>query len=92
MEIHSTTKGVEMQRVENILLPLCLTVIPPLSCRYIVSVKVGDSSGEAWVSVFNEQAEALLGMPADQLAEIKDQVRTPIAAFKQLTSHLPENL
>lgn len=39
-----------------------------------MSVKVGDSTGEAWVSIFNEQAEALIGMSADELAQIKEEV------------------
>ncbi|KAL1541691.1 Replication protein A 70 kDa DNA-binding subunit B [Salvia divinorum] len=41
------------------------------SLRYIMAVKVSDASGEAFVSVFNEQAEKMIGCTADELNEIK---------------------
>lgn len=37
-------------------------------------VKVSDASGEAYLSVFNEQAEKIIGCSADQLNDIKSQV------------------
>lgn len=37
-------------------------------------VKVSDASGEAYLSVFNEQAERIIGRTADELNEIKSQV------------------
>lgn len=37
-------------------------------------MKVSDSSGEAWVSVFNEQAEKIVGCTADELDRIKSEV------------------
>ncbi|EYU45429.1 hypothetical protein ABFS82_09G050100 [Erythranthe guttata] len=43
------------------------------SLRYIMAVKVSDGSGEAYLSVFNEQAEKLLGCSADELNELKSQ-------------------
>lgn len=43
-------------------------------CRYIMVVKVSDASGEAFLSVFNEQAEKIVGHSADELNEIKSQV------------------
>jgi replication factor A1 len=46
-----------------------------------VSVKVGDSTGEAWVSIFNEQAEALIGMSADELAQIKEEVSSALTVW-----------
>jgi len=39
-----------------------------------MQAKVLDSSGEAWVSAFNEQAESLLGVSADNLSEMRNQV------------------
>lgn len=42
--------------------------------RYIMVVKVADASGEAWVSVFNEQAEKIIGCSADELDVLKSQV------------------
>ncbi|KAK9278587.1 hypothetical protein L1049_028159 [Liquidambar formosana] len=43
------------------------------SLRYIMVVKVSDASGEAWVSVFNEQAEQIIGCSADELDKLKSQ-------------------
>lgn len=43
------------------------------SLRYILSVKVSDASDEAWLSMFNEQAEELLGCSADELDKLKSQ-------------------
>jgi hypothetical protein len=54
---------------------------PCSAYRYIVSVKVGDSTGEAWVSIFNEQAEALIGMSADELAQIKEEVSSALTVW-----------
>ena len=44
------------------------------NARYIMQAKLLDQSGEAWVSAFNEQAEVLLGVSADNLAEMRGQV------------------
>ncbi|KAH6807726.1 RPA70-kDa subunit B [Perilla frutescens var. frutescens] len=43
------------------------------SLRYIMVVKVSDASGEAFLSVFNDQAEKIIGCTADELNEIKLQ-------------------
>ncbi|XP_039116942.1 replication protein A 70 kDa DNA-binding subunit B-like [Dioscorea cayenensis subsp. rotundata] len=43
------------------------------SLRYIMVVKVSDHSGEAWLSVFNEQAEKIIGCTADELNRIKSE-------------------
>ncbi|KAK9278051.1 hypothetical protein L1049_027609 [Liquidambar formosana] len=43
------------------------------SLRYIMVVKVSDASGEAWVSVFNEQAEQIIGCSADELDKLESQ-------------------
>lgn len=42
--------------------------------RYIVAMRVSDASGEAWLSVFNEQAEKIIGCSADELDRLKSQV------------------
>lgn len=39
-------------------------------------VKVSDASGEAYVSVFNEEAERIVGCSADELDNLKSQVTT----------------
>ncbi|CAH9092770.1 unnamed protein product [Cuscuta europaea] len=41
--------------------------------RYIMVMKVSDASGEAWLSVFNDQAEKILGSTADELNKLKSQ-------------------
>jgi len=38
--------------------------------------RVCDASGEAFVSVFNEEAEKIVGCPADDLDDLKSQVRS----------------
>ncbi|KAM7480100.1 hypothetical protein LguiA_028313 [Lonicera macranthoides] len=43
------------------------------SLRYIMVAKVSDASGEAWLSVFNDQAEKLIQCTADELDKIKSQ-------------------
>ncbi|KAG9445573.1 hypothetical protein H6P81_011701 [Aristolochia fimbriata] len=43
------------------------------SLRYILVVKISDSSGEGWVSVFNEQAEKVIGCTADELEKLKSE-------------------
>lgn len=37
-------------------------------------VRVTDSSGEAYVSTFNDQAEKIIGCTADELEMIKSEV------------------
>lgn len=37
-------------------------------------LKVSDPTGEAWLSVFNEQAEKIIGCSADELERIKTEV------------------
>jgi hypothetical protein len=39
-------------------------------------VKVSDPTGEAWVSVFNEHAEKILGCSADELDRIRKEVNS----------------
>ncbi|XP_034680354.1 replication protein A 70 kDa DNA-binding subunit B-like [Vitis riparia] len=43
------------------------------SLRYIMVVKDSDASGEAWLSLFNEQAERIFGCSADELNKLKSQ-------------------
>ncbi|GIL48308.1 hypothetical protein Vafri_4587 [Volvox africanus] len=40
--------------------------------RYVLSVKLADHTGEAVVQLFNKEAEAVMGMKADELAALKD--------------------
>lgn len=53
--------------------------------------KVSDPSGEAWVSAFNEEAEHIIGCPADELNQLKSQVsqeQTLKVKQGQLTTHI----
>ena len=43
--------------------------------RYIMAVKVSDSTGEAWFSAFNDEAEKMIGCTADELNILKSEVR-----------------
>ncbi|KAK9198750.1 hypothetical protein WN944_013936 [Citrus x changshan-huyou] len=44
------------------------------SLRYIMVARVCDGSGEAWISIFNEEAERIIGCSADELNELKSQL------------------
>lgn len=39
-----------------------------------MEVKISDHSGDAWVTIFNEVAEELIGCTAEELARIKARV------------------
>ncbi|KAL5661642.1 hypothetical protein ACJX0J_028767, partial [Zea mays] len=43
------------------------------SLRYIMVIKVSDPTSEAWVSVFNEHAEKIIGCNADELDRIRKE-------------------
>lgn len=41
--------------------------------RYIMVAKVSDASGEAFISTFNEEAEKIIGCPAEELDNLRSQ-------------------
>lgn len=41
--------------------------------RYIMIIKVSDPTGEAWLSLFNDQAERIVGCSADELDRIREE-------------------
>ncbi|XP_024973030.1 replication protein A 70 kDa DNA-binding subunit B [Cynara cardunculus var. scolymus] len=43
------------------------------SLRYILAAKFSDASGGAWFSVFNNEAEKIIGCSADELDKMKSQ-------------------
>ncbi|XP_006649629.1 replication protein A 70 kDa DNA-binding subunit B [Oryza brachyantha] len=43
------------------------------SLRYIMVIKVSDPTGEAWFSLFNDQAERIVGCSADELDRIRKE-------------------
>ncbi|KAI4343969.1 hypothetical protein L6164_011252 [Bauhinia variegata] len=51
----------------------CQTTNEKCNLRYIMVVRVSDASGEAYVSVFNEEAEKIVGCSADELDNLKTQ-------------------
>ncbi|KAM7278594.1 hypothetical protein ACFE04_005728 [Oxalis oulophora] len=54
--------------------------------RYILATKVSDASGEAWVSSFNQEAEKIIGLPAEELDKLKSQEGEEYQlALKQVT-------
>eukprot|EP00850_Spirogloea_muscicola_P008842 SM000048S16554 [mRNA] locus=s48:413659:415851:+ [translate_table: standard] len=50
----------------------CQKTFASFKRRYVMNAKASDATGEAWLSVFNEQAEQVLGMPADEIAAIRN--------------------
>lgn len=51
--------------------------------RYVMQAKVTDHTGEATVSIFNDQAERLLGLTADELAVLKEDGSEEATAKKE---------
>lgn len=45
-------------------------------------VRVSDASGEAYVSVFNDEAEKIVGCSADELDKLKSQVSLLMTMMK----------
>jgi len=43
-----------------------------------------DHAGQTWISLFNDQAEQLLGMTGDELHEIREQAGTEGDEYKQV--------
>ncbi|VVB17558.1 unnamed protein product [Arabis nemorensis] len=43
------------------------------SLRYIMVVKVSDSTGETWFSSFNDEAEKIIGCSADELNKLRSE-------------------
>lgn len=41
--------------------------------RYVLSCKIADHSGNLWVSVMDDQAGALLDIPAVKMKQIMDE-------------------
>lgn len=51
----------------------CARSFPNCSRRYILNLTMADSTGSAWFTVFNEQAERLLGVPAQTLHDYRTE-------------------
>ena len=57
----------------------CDMEYPECTRRYILSTQCGDASGTNWFTFFNDEAEKLLGITADNLWELKNRSE---AAYK----------
>ena len=51
----------------------CDGTFPQPKYRYVLSCCVADETGHTWVTLFDETAQQLLKMPADNLRQIKDE-------------------
>ncbi|KAH3901733.1 replication factor A subunit protein RFA1 SCDLUD_001506 [Saccharomycodes ludwigii] len=54
----------------------CDATYPTPNYRYTLSISVLDETGQMWLTLFNEQAETLLGVSANKLMEIKENSDT----------------
>lgn len=52
--------------------PKCDINMPEPNYRYTMSVNVGDSTGGMWITCFNEQAESMIGKPAQEMFRLQD--------------------
>lgn len=51
-------------------------------------MRVCDASGEAWLSVFNDQAEKIIGCSADELDRVKSEVKKHACMLQQVYTPL----
>ncbi|KAJ3128932.1 Replication factor A protein 1 [Nowakowskiella sp. JEL0407] len=51
----------------------CSITTPTPDYRYMLQINLGDHSGSLWATAFNEVAEKIIGVPAQQVAEIASQ-------------------
>lgn len=50
----------------------CCKDFPNFIYRLIASMNIADATGSRWITAFNEDAEKILGMPAQELGELKE--------------------
>ncbi|PWZ02109.1 putative replication factor-A protein 1 [Testicularia cyperi] len=58
----------------------CDRSYPAPEYRYILSTNVADSSGQMWLSGFNDDATKLIGMTAGELHQLREESETEFAA------------
>jgi len=51
----------------------CDLVFPQPLYRYILNLSIMDHTGHIWITAFNDVAEQLLGVPANDLVHLKDE-------------------
>jgi replication factor A1 len=55
-------------------LQVCLPVrYPVLTIRYILQINLMDHAGQMWITAFNEVAEQMMGISANDLHAMKDE-------------------
>ncbi|CAE6450332.1 unnamed protein product [Rhizoctonia solani] len=65
----------------------CAKTFPKPSYRYIMSLSVADYTQTAWLQVFNDPGELILGMTASELHELKEENEASYtAAIEKATS------
>jgi len=52
--------------------------------RYIMRCAIADAYGTAWVNLFNDQAEQLLGMKADDIAKLKEGGEQEVLEYERV--------
>ncbi|CUA67759.1 Replication factor A protein 1 [Rhizoctonia solani] len=67
----------------------CEKTFPKPKYRYIMSLSVADYTQSAWLQVFNDPGELILGMTASELHELKEENEALYAAaIEKATSHV----
>ncbi|KAL6425446.1 hypothetical protein ACFW04_009553 [Cataglyphis niger] len=72
----------------------CNRDYPNFAYRLLASMNIADATGSRWITAFNEDAEKILGMPAQELGELKENDNDAYmqkfgeASFKRFTFSL----
>ncbi|XP_029671382.1 replication protein A 70 kDa DNA-binding subunit-like [Formica exsecta] len=72
----------------------CNRDYPNFAYRLLASMNIGDGTGSRWITAFNEDAEKILGMSAQELGELKENDNDAYmqkfgeASFKRFTFSL----
>lgn len=77
----SCNKKVNMDMDGNWRCEKCDRSYPAPEYRYILSTNVADGSGQMWLSGFNDDAAKILGMPAQELHNLREESSTQYDAI-----------
>lgn len=56
---------------------------PQANYRYMLTISIMDQTGQIWLTLFNDQAEQLLGVTANELTELKEVNNQAFVALTQ---------
>lgn len=59
----------------------CDRSYPEPDYRYILSLTVADYSGQTWLQAFNDVGLQIMGMPANELLQLKNSDESAFAAY-----------